>query len=79
MSNLRLILLLPILGSAQEKPAVPPVHTSIVITASPIQLDHDRRNSEVFSRTLFTRDDQIFHVLDAGINAGQHEGGGKSV
>ena len=34
---------------------------------------------EVFDRTLFTRDDQIFHVLDGGINAGQHEGGGKSV
>jgi hypothetical protein len=39
----------------------------------------DRRNSEVFSRTLFTRDDQIFHLLDAGIDAGQHEGGGKSI
>jgi hypothetical protein len=61
------------------KPEIPPIHTSIVITASPLQLDLDRRNSEVFSRTLFTRDDQIFHVLDAGINAGQHEGGGKSV
>ena len=55
------------------------IHTSIVITASPTQPDVDRRNSEVFSRTLFSRDDQIFHVLDAGINAGQHEGGGKSV
>jgi hypothetical protein len=62
-----------------EKPEIPPIHTSIVITASPTQPDVDRRNSEVFSRTLFSRDDQIFHVLDAGINAGQHEGGGKSV
>lgn len=61
------------------KPDIPPIHTSIVITASPTQPDVDRRNSEVFSRTLFSRDDQIFHVLDAGINAGQHEGGGKSV
>jgi outer membrane receptor protein involved in Fe transport len=58
---------------------LPVIHTSIVITARPIQPDLDRRNSEVFSRTLFSRDDQVFHVLDAGINAGQHEGGGKSV
>jgi hypothetical protein len=33
----------------------------------------------VFDRTLFTRDDQIFQQLNAGINAGQHEGGGKSL
>src|SRR3954447_15565197 len=58
---------------------IPPVHTSIVISASPLQVEVDRRNSEVFDRTLFFRDDQIFHVLDGGINAGQHEGGGKSV
>ncbi len=66
-------------GAQDAKPNIPPIHTSIVITASPTQPDVDRRNSEVFSRTLFSRDDQIFHVLDAGINAGQHEGGGKSV
>ena len=67
---------------AQQAPDakdIPPVHTSIVITASPLQVEVDRRNAEVFERTLFTRDDQIFHVLDGGINAGQHEGGGKSV
>src|SRR3954447_18144663 len=62
-----------------KKPDISPIHTSIVITASPTQPDVDHRNSEVFDRTLFSRDDQIFHVLDAGINAGQHEGGGKSV
>ena len=39
----------------------------------------DRRNAEVFNRTLFSRDDQIFHTLAAGIDAGQHEGGGKSI
>jgi outer membrane receptor protein involved in Fe transport len=64
---------------AEEQPALPVIRTSIVITAKPVQPELDRRNSEVFSRTLFSRDDQIFHVLDAGINAGQHEGGGKSV
>jgi outer membrane receptor protein involved in Fe transport len=56
-----------------------PLKTTIVITDTQVQPAIDRRNSEVFSRTLFSRDDQIFHVLDAGINAGQHEGGGKSL
>src|SRR5438270_6973545 len=63
----------------EEKPVIPAVKTTIVITASPLEPAIDRRNSEVFNRTLFSRDDQIFHVLDAGINAGQHEGGGKSL
>ena len=52
---------------------------SIVVTASPVEPTIDRRNTEIFDKTLFSRDDQIFHALDAGINAGQHEGGGKSV
>jgi outer membrane receptor protein involved in Fe transport len=39
----------------------------------------DLRNAEVFNRTLFTRDDQVMQQLNAGINAGQHEGGGKSL
>ena len=60
-------------------PLLPPVRTSIVITASPVEPTLDRLNDEVFQRTLFSRDDQILHVLDAGINAGQHEGGGKSI
>ena len=60
-------------------PVIAPFKTTIVITASPVEPTLDRRNAEVFSRTLFSRDDQIFHVLDAGINAGQHEGGGKSL
>jgi hypothetical protein len=37
------------------------------------------RNAEVFDRTLFTRDDQVFQQSNAGINSGQHEGGGKSL
>jgi hypothetical protein len=52
---------------------------SIVITAKSIEPEIDLRNGEVFSRTLFTRDDQVFQQLDAGIDAGQHEGGGKSL
>jgi carboxypeptidase family protein/TonB-dependent receptor-like protein len=52
---------------------------SIVITANSLEPGIDMRNSEVFNRTLFTRDDQVFQQLNAGINAGQHEGGGKSL
>src|SRR6476620_3104960 len=62
-----------------EPPKLEPLKTTIVITAKPVEPAVDRRNQEVFSRTLFSRDDQVFHVLDAGINAGQHEGGGKSL
>jgi hypothetical protein len=58
---------------------VAPQSESVVITAKTIAPSIDLRNSEVFDRTLFTRDDQIFQQLDAGINAGQHEGGGKSL
>lgn len=52
---------------------------SIVITAKSFEPAVDLRNAEVFDRTLFTRDDQVLQQLSAGINAGQHEGGGKSL
>ena len=52
---------------------------SIVISAKTLEPGVDLRNAEVFDRTLFTRDDQVLNQLDAGINAGQHEGGGKSL
>ena len=73
----------PKLGIAMGLLAVgqelPKVHTSITITASPVEPAIDHRNKEVFEQTLFSRDDQVFHQLNAGINAGQHEGGGKSI
>ncbi len=53
--------------------------SNIVITAKTTEPALDLRNAEVFNRTLFTRDDQVFQQLDAGIDAGQHEGGGKSL
>lgn len=52
---------------------------SIVITARTLEPEVDLRNAESFNRTLFTRDDQVFQQLNAGIDAGQHEGGGKSL
>ncbi|MET0650091.1 MAG: TonB-dependent receptor, partial [Pyrinomonadaceae bacterium] len=58
---------------------VPPIHESIVIVDSSLDPGVERRNEEVYRTTLFSRDDQLFDTLAAGINAGQHEGGGKSL
>jgi len=58
---------------------IPPVHESLVITASPLDPSIDRRNNAIYKNTLFSRDDQVFHTLDAGINVGQQEGGAKSL
>jgi outer membrane receptor protein involved in Fe transport len=54
-------------------------HQSIVISGKTVEPSVDLRNAEVFNRTLFTRDDQVMQQLNAGIDAGQHEGGGKSL
>jgi hypothetical protein len=58
---------------------VPMVQESLVITATAADPAIDRRNDSVYKNTLFLRDDQLFETLDSGINAGQHEGGGKSL
>ena len=58
---------------------IPQVHDGLVISASQLDPVIDRRNETVYRDTLFSRDDQVFHTLDAGVNAGQHEGGGKSL
>ena len=58
---------------------IPPVHDGLVISAAQLDPAIDRRNETIYRDTLFSRDDQVFHTLDAGINAGQHEGGGKSL
>ncbi|MEK7833433.1 MAG: TonB-dependent receptor plug domain-containing protein [Acidobacteriota bacterium] len=58
---------------------IPKIHDGLVIFASQLDPTIDRRNDIVYRDTLFSRDDQVFHTLDAGINAGQHEGGGKSL
>ena len=52
---------------------------SLRVESTTLEPSVDLRNSEVFNRTLFSRDDQIFQQLAAGIDAGQHEGGGKSL
>ena len=59
--------------------AIPSVHENLVIYATAVNPTLDQRNDNVYKRTLFSRDDQVFDTLAAGINAGQHEGGGKSL
>ena len=59
------------------KPQV--LRTTITVEESYLDPAIDRPDAEVFRKSLFSRDDQIFHLLDGGINAGQHEGGGKSI
>jgi outer membrane receptor protein involved in Fe transport len=58
---------------------IPPVHDSVVIEDTAINPTIDRRNDTIYKNTLFGRDDQLIFTLNAGINAGQHEGGGKSL
>ena len=58
---------------------IPRAQETLVITATSADPAIDRRNDTVYRNTLFLRDDQLFETLDSGINAGQHEGGGKSL
>ena len=58
---------------------VPPIHESVVIVSSALEPAIERRDDAIYNNTLFARDDQILFTLNAGINAGQHEGGGKSL
>ncbi len=55
------------------------VNESVTIQAENITPEAQQRNDTVYKNTLFGRDDQVIQSLNAGINAGQHEGGGKSL
>ena len=50
-----------------------------MITATALDPTVDRRNDTIYKNALFGRDDQLLQTLNAGINVGQHEGGGKSL
>jgi outer membrane receptor protein involved in Fe transport len=58
---------------------VPPIAESVVIETNALTPEIERRNDTIYKNTLFGRDDQLIFTLNAGINAGQHEGGGKSL
>ncbi len=59
--------------------AIPKAQESLVISARAADPSIDRRDGAIYQKTLFSRDDQLIETLDSGINAGQHEGGGKSL
>jgi outer membrane receptor protein involved in Fe transport len=56
-----------------------PIQESVVIQDTALNPTIDQRNDTIYKNTLFLRDDQLADTLNAGINAGQHEGGGKSL
>lgn len=58
---------------------VPRVSENVTIQAETLSPDIERRNDAIYKNNLFGRDDQLIFTLNAGINAGQHEGGGKSL
>jgi len=51
----------------------------ITIEADSLEPTAELRNDSIYKNSLFARDDQVIFTLNAGINAGQHEGGGKSL
>ena len=58
---------------------IAPIQESVVIQDTTLNPTIDQRNDTIYQNTLFERDDQLVESLNAGINAGQHEGGGKSL
>ena len=58
---------------------VPQVSESVTIVSDSLSPTLETRNAAVLRNTLISRDDQLVFTLNAGINAGQHEGGGKSL
>lgn len=58
---------------------IPPISESVTIQADDLTPNIEYHNDSVYKNTLFGRDDQLVQTLNAGINAGQHEGGGKSL
>ena len=58
---------------------VPPVNENVTIQAESLTPQIETRSDTIYKNNLFGRDDQLIFTLNAGINAGQHEGGGKSL
>ncbi len=55
---------------------IPPIAESVTINAEALTPDIEFRNDAIYKNSLFNRDDQLIFTLNAGINAGQHQGGG---
>jgi outer membrane receptor protein involved in Fe transport len=51
----------------------------VAITARAVDPATDLRSGDAYQNLLLSRDDQLLQELNPGIDAGQHEGGGKSL
>ena len=58
---------------------IPPISEVVTIQADSLTPTVENVDGSVLQKSLFGRDDQLFFTLNSGINAGQHEGGGKSL
>ncbi len=58
---------------------VSPVHDTIVIKGDTTEPTINRQDDTLYREGFPARDDQLFFQFGSGINAGQHEGGGKSL
>lgn len=58
---------------------IAPFSESVTILNDALTPQIETRNDAIYKDSLFGRDDQLIQTLNAGINAGQHEGGGKSL
>ncbi|MEZ5307250.1 MAG: TonB-dependent receptor [Pyrinomonadaceae bacterium] len=58
---------------------VPKISEQVTIEADSLSPTVESKDSSIYENSLFSRDDQLIQTLNAGINAGQHEGGGKSL
>jgi len=58
---------------------VPAIYDTIVIRAETIEPQINRQDETLYKEGFPARDDQILFQFGSGINAGQHEGGGKSL
>lgn len=55
------------------------IHDTVVIKAESLEPQINRQDETLYREGFPARDDQILFQFGSGINAGQHEGGGKSL
>ena len=53
--------------------------TIVTVNEKVLEPTVDQKDAALFTKTLFTRDDQVFQSLGSGLSLGQHAGGGKSL
>src|SRR5690349_14378691 len=56
-----------------------PIRDTVVIKAETLEPQINRQDETLYKEGFPARDDQVLFQFGSGINAGQHEGGGKSL